>query len=215
LLPARLAKSDIPNTYSWIAPVHDLLAVQVEAKARKLALEWAAVRDGEHILEVAVGTGLSFQHLLKQNPHGWTVGVDLSPAMLRRARRRAARTGFTCYHLEIGDAYYLPFPDRTFDLVLNSYMFDLLPESDFVTVLQEFRRVLKPGGRLVQINLATGPEWYNRIWEWLYRIHPALMGGCRGVAMEPSFRAAGFTEVRRTYVSCLTYPSEILRGYRT
>jgi len=213
VLPARLPRSAVRATYTWIAPAHDWLAVLVEARARRLGLSWAAVQNGEAVLEVAVGTGLSFQHLLRSNPSGRTEGIDLTPAMLRRAERRAHRIPHEGrYRLRLGDAYALDFPDGTFDLVLNSYMFDLLPEADFVPVLQEYRRVLKPGGRLVMINMTKGERWYNELWDSLYRLHPALLGGCRGILLTPFLEKAGFSALRRTYVSQRTFPSEILYG---
>jgi ubiquinone/menaquinone biosynthesis C-methylase UbiE len=214
LLPAQLPKEDVARTYTWIAPVHDLLAVLVERRARALGLRWADVRDGEVVLEVAVGTGLSFGPLLGANPNGRTEGIDLTPAMLRRAQRRAAHAGTDNYRLRLGDAYALDFPDATFDVVLNSYMFDLLPETDFVPVLHAFGRVLRPGGRLVQVNMTLGEAWYNRWWAWIYRLHPPLLGGCRGVAMAASFRKAGFVNVRRQYISQWTFPSEVVYGER-
>ena len=210
--PARLSKSAIPRTYRRIAPTHDWLAVLVEARARRLGLDWFDAQDGETLLEVAVGTGLSFRHLLTANPTGWTEGVDLTPAMLRKARRRAERAATDRYRLREGDAYALDVPDDTFDGVLNSYMFDLLPVDDFVPVLHEFKRVLKPGGRLVQINMAPAEQWYQRGWEMLYRIHPALLGGCRGVRTAPSLRTAGFINVRCRFVSQWTFPSEVVYG---
>ena len=210
--PARLPKSAIPRTYQRIAPTHDWLAVLVEARARRLGLNWFDAHDGETLLEVAVGTGLSFQHLLRANPTGWTEGVDLTPAMLRKARRRAERAGTDRHRLSEGDAYALDFADSTFDGVLNSYMFDLLPANDFVPVLCEFKRVLKPGGRLVQMNMAPPERWYQHGWETLYRLHPALLGGCRGVRTAPFLREAGFVNVRRQFVSQWTFPSEVVYG---
>ena len=210
--PARLPKSAVARTYTWIAPTHDVLAVLVEARARRLGLSWANVRDGEQVLEVAVGTGLSFRHLLRQNPSGWTEGLDLTPAMLRRAQRRAERSGHARWRLRLGDAYALPFEDAAFDLVVNSYMFDLLPVADFGPVLREFYRVLRPGGRLVQMNMTVAKHPAHRLWEGLYRLHPALLGGCRGVTVAPAFPAAGFTNVRRAYVAQLGFPSEVVYG---
>jgi len=210
--PARLTKADVRTTYTWVAPLHDALAVLVESKARRLGLAWADVQDGEHVLEVGVGTGLSFHRLLRRNPSGWTEGIDLTPAMLKRARRRAERGPTDRYRLALGDAYALPFPDETFDLVLNSYMFDLLPEGDFVPVLRGFRRVLKPGGRLVMMNMTRGRQWYNHVWETIYRLYPPLLGGCRGVQVEPYLQAAGFIHTRRTYLSQWTFPSEVVYG---
>lgn len=212
MLPARLPKSAVPSTYRRIAPTHDWLAVLVEARARRLGLDWFDVRDGETVLEVAVGTGLSFRHLLRANPNGWTEGVDLTPAMLRRARRRAEQAPANRYRLYLGDAYALDADDDTFDGVLNSYMFDLLPAGDFVPVLREFKRVLRPGGRLVQVNMAPPERWYQRGWEGLYRLHPALLGGCRGVQTAPFLREAGFINVRRRFVSQWTFPSEVVYG---
>lgn len=213
MLPARLPKEKVRATYTWIAPVHDLLAVVVEAEARRLGLAWAGVRDGEDVLEVAVGTGLSFAEVVRQNPRGRNEGIDLTPSMLARAERRARRTG-GAYRLRPGDAYALDFADDTFDLVLNSYMFDLLPAADFVPVLREFRRVLKPGGRLVQMNMTRAARWYNHLWNGLYRLYPPLLGGCRGVETAPALAAAGYVNVRRRYVSQWTFPSEVVYGER-
>ncbi len=200
--------------YTWIAPTHDWLAVLVESAARRRGLELAAIQEGENILEVAVGTGLSFKHILKQNKKGFNTGVDLTAAMLKRAQRRARKSGQSNYRLLLGDAYSLNFADNSFDLVMNSYMFDLLPAEDFVPVLSEFKRVLKPGGRLIQINMTPGQAWYNFVWEGLYRLHPALLGGCRGVEMAPYFEKAGFSHVLREYVSQRTFSSEIVYGIK-
>ena len=210
--PAYLPKDEVPATYTWIAPFHDLLALLVETRARRQGLSWARVRDGEHLLEVGVGTGLTFQHLLEQNPNGWTEGIDRTPAMLRRARKRAARSGTSRYCLRRGDAYALPFANHSFDLIWSSYMIDMLPLTDFEPVLKEFRRVLQPGGRVVLVSETKGRRWYNQFWELLYRFHPPLMGGCRGVTLAPAVQAAGFRKVRRTYVSQWSFPSEVVYG---
>lgn len=212
--PARLPKTAVSRTYTRIAPFHDGLAVLVEAKARRLGLAWAAVQDGERVLEVGVGTGLSFRHILRANPRGWTDGIDLTPAMLKRAQRRAAHSQTDQYSLALGDAYALSFSDASYDLVLNSYMFDLLPTDDFVPVLREFLRVLRPGGRLVMVNMTRGTRWYNHAWESVYRLYPPLMGGCRGVLIEPFLREAGFVHTRRAYISQGTFPSEVVYGER-
>jgi ubiquinone/menaquinone biosynthesis C-methylase UbiE len=201
------------RTYTWIAPTHDLLALLVERRARCLAVEWAAPRNGERVLEVGVGTGLSFQKLLRRNPSGFTDGIDLTPAMLRLARWRARRAGTASHwRLQEGDAYDLPFPAGTFDLAFSSYVFDLLPEADFVPVLREFARVLRPGGRIVLAAMTKPQAWYERGWNALYRLWPPLLGGCRGVRLTFFLRKAGYQGVRRRHVSQLTFPSEVVRG---
>ncbi len=213
-LPARVAQTDVPNVYKTTAPVYDLWGRLTETKARQRCLEVAQIRDGEAVLEVAVGTGLTFAEILKQNPTGRNEGIDLTPAMLERAKRKAAQTGAQNYQLRVGDAYHLEFEDNTFDVVVNNFMFDLLPEKDFPTVLTEFKRVLRPGGRLVLVNMAKGEHWYNGIWETIYQINPAWLGGCRGVALLNDVRTLGFQDTHRESLSQMTFPAEIVWGVK-
>lgn len=210
VLPAAMTKTRVASLYRRIAFGYDAWAWLTERKARDRCLELAAIADGEAVLEVAVGTGLAFEKILKSNPSGSNEGIDLTEAMLRRAERRAVRCGTGNYRLRIGDAYHLDFADQTFDVLVNNYLFDLLPEEDFPAMLNEFKRVLKQGGRLAMVNMTKGERWYNGIWEGIYRINPALLGGCRGVELLAYLNACGFTETRREYLSQLTFPSEIV-----
>lgn len=190
--------------------MHDLLAHLVERDARNLAIEMANVQNGESILEVAVGTGLSFERLLDANPDGATNGIDATPEMLERAKTRASRHDATSYSLSIGDAYALDFPDNSFDLVVNGYMLDLLPISDFIPVLREFERVVKPSGRIVLHYLTLPTRWYHRLWDGLYSIHPFFLGGCRGISVIDHLALANLKLTRREFVSQMTFPTEIL-----
>ena len=63
--------------------------------------------------------------------------------------------------------------------------------------------------------MTPGEAWYNFLWEGLYRIHPALLGGCRGVMMKPYFEEAGFVKVSREYISQRTFASEVVYGVRS
>ena len=209
---AKLAKEQVSDVYSKIAPLYDLWAWLTERKARDRCLDLAAIQDGEDVLEVAVGTGLAFVKILGANPSGHSEGIDLTGAMLIRAENKAARTGIDNYRLRIGDAYDLDFPNDSFDVLVNNYMFDLLPEGDFLTVLEEFRRVLRPGGRLAMVNMAEGTRWYNSGWGHVYRMNPALLGGCRAVSVLPQLQLCGFQRTAREYFSQFTFPSEVVFG---
>lgn len=208
-LPAGVKQTDIPAVYGRLARVYDLWAAATESRARRRTLELAEIRDGERILEVAVGTGGTFEQLLERNPHGENAGIDLTPEMLARARAKAERSGVP-FTLAVGDATALDFPAGHFDLVLNAYMFDLLPEDAFARVLGEMHRVLRPGGRLLLTNMARGRRLRHRVYEAIYRVRPSLMGGCRGVTLRPHLEAAGFQVVHEEYLSQLGFPSEIL-----
>jgi ubiquinone/menaquinone biosynthesis C-methylase UbiE len=207
---ARLDKSKVPDTYRRIAAVYDAWARLTESRARDRCLELAAIRDGESVLEVAVGTGLAFEKIIEANPSGRNEGIDLTDAMLARAEARARKIGSGNFRLSVGDAYDLEFADDSFDVVVNNYMFDLLPEQDFARVLSEFKRVLRPGGRLVIVNMTTGERWYNGIWSLIYSVNPAVLGGCRGVSLVAHLQAAHFTDIEREYLSQATFPSEII-----
>ena len=208
--PATMKKNRVAALYGNMAPSYDLFARLTETKAHELCLDLASIRDGESVLEVPVGTGLAFEKILSINPTGRNEGIDLTEAMLRRAEKRASKAGFDNYRLRVGDAYQLDFADNDFDVLISNYLFNLLPQEDFGTVLEEFRRVLRPGGRLLMSNMTKGQHWCNDGWDWLYRFKPAWIGACRGLLLLPHVEASGFTHTKREYVSQLTFPSEII-----
>lgn len=212
MLEAKLTKQRVIETYTGNAKVYDLWAAMTETKARQVAVSFAAPQGGETLLEVAVGTGLTFADLVERNPQGENYGIDITPAMLAKAELKMQKRGFSNYQLALGDAEQLEFNDDTFDLVVNNYMFDLLPEEKFLAVLTEFKRVLKPTGRLVLTNMAVGKKRFHRFYDRVYRINPAWMGGCRGVQLETYLKQAGFEITDYRYLAQLGFPSEIIRA---
>ncbi len=213
-MAGALSKSEVRAVYCKMAAVYDVWGILTESKARRRCLELAAIENGESVLEVAVGTGLLFRQIVEANPAGRNEGLDLTEQMLARARARAEKTGIGSFVLRVGDAYQLPYPNSSFDVLMNNYMFDLLPEPDFSRVVGEFRRVLRGGGRLVVANMTSGRCWFNGLWGWLYRRNPRLVGGCRGVELGPYLKAAGFMDIRTEYISQLTFPSEVIRAVK-
>jgi len=91
ILEARYTHEEIVRKYNWIAPIYDLFGILMESKARQRAINMAAIKNGETILEVAFGTGLNFVEILKRNPQGWVNGIDVSIKMLERARKRISK----------------------------------------------------------------------------------------------------------------------------
>lgn len=214
ILEARYTHQEIVRKYNWIAPVYDLFGILMESKARQRALEIAAIRNGEKVLEVALGTGLNFVELLKRNPEGWVDGIDVSTKMVEKARKRIYKTGQKNYTLHLCDCRHLPFNDETFDVVMNQYLLDILPVEDFIPILIEFKRVLKDGGRIVLANITKGEKWLNQIYEEVYKLKPPLLAGCRGVMAQPFLKEIGFSQFRREFVSQLGFPSEVVQGVK-
>jgi len=209
---ARIAQEKVPELYRRIAPVYDAWSWLTERKACDRCLELAAIEDGEDVLEVAVGTGRTFVRILEANPSGRSEGIDLTAAMLARAEEKAARTGIGAYHLARGDARRLDYPSSSFDVLISCYLFDLLPERDILSALDEYARVLRTGGRLAIVNMTHGKRWYNGMWSRLYRMSPALLGGCRAISSQPLLQRCGFRDTRREYISQFTFPSEVVFG---
>jgi ubiquinone/menaquinone biosynthesis C-methylase UbiE len=211
---ARISQPDAARLYDRLAKVYDLWGALTETRARNRALELAAVRDGQQVLEVAVGTGLAFVEIVRNNPSGRNVGIDISPGMLAKARTRLSKSGCTNFALSVASAYDIPEADGSFDTVLNNYMFDLLDEQGWTRALTEFHRVLKPGGKLVLANMTRGERTGSGFYESLYRLSPALMGGCRGVQLSGALRDHGFAVASREYYQQMLFPSEVILATR-
>jgi ubiquinone/menaquinone biosynthesis C-methylase UbiE len=214
ILEARFTHEEIVRKYNLIASVYDLFGILMASKARQCALEMARIRNGERVLEVALGTGLNFIEILKRNPRGWVQGVDVSKKMLEKTRKRITKVGHRNYDLHLCDCRHLPFEDESFDMVMNEYLLDILPVEDFDPILKEFGRVLRPGGRIVLVNTTKGEKWINQIYELLYRMKPPIVAGSRGVRAQPFLEAAGFSQIQRQYVSQFGFPSEAVRGVK-
>lgn len=191
----------------------------VELPYHQRALALAAVQPGERVLEVAVGPGLTLLELARRvGPRTPVHGVDLSAGMLEMTRGRLAKAGVAAPDLRQADARQLPFADGQFDVVYNAYMLDLIPEADMGAILAEFRRVLKPGGRLVLLNMSKADatvvdareRWYRRLPRVLTLY---VLGGCRPVWVAPAVQAAGFAQVAREYLGGRA-PSEIVTAVR-
>ncbi len=198
--------------YGWWAPLF-------ERRPQMLALEQAGIQGRDKVLEVAVGAGGILLEIVRRVDTTNTVyGVDVSPKMLAKARRRVTRAGYANIDLQEADARSLPFPDATFDVLFDSYMFDLLRLRDMQVVLGEFHRVLKPSGRLVLVNMSKDEAgrwtWWERLYQRLPRSWAAyLLGGCRPVLLESFVENAGFCEVQRDFIRGLL-PSEIVSAVK-
>jgi phosphatidylethanolamine/phosphatidyl-N-methylethanolamine N-methyltransferase len=142
----RSVTTSVESTYRRLAPVYDLLYGVGLQHGRRRAMARLAPRDGERILEVGVGTGLSLRY-----PRACRVAaVDLSAAMLERARTRVSRRILDHVGLCRMDAARLAFRDNQFDAVYAPYLINVVP--DPAGVAREMLRVCRPGGRLVLLN---------------------------------------------------------------
>ena len=214
VLDARISQQDVGSIYDKLAGLYDIWGTLTESRARKRAIELADIHDGQSVLEVAVGTGLAFYEIVKRNLHGSNAGIDLSAGMLGKAKKRLGQLRGANYRLGVGTAFDLQHQDGSIDVLMNNYMFDLIPFEGMDKVLEEFKRVLKKGGRLVLVNMTEG-EWFgSRLYDAVYRLSPKTMGGCRGVRMSEKLKQHGFIVESREYYQQMLFPSEVILAYK-
>ena len=159
------ASDDNRRRYRRIAPVYDLLDLPFEyARYRPLRSMLFAGLSGR-LLDAGVGTG---RNIPFYPPGAEVIGIDTSPEMLARAERRRARTGATGAFLE-RDVRATGFADGSFDGVVASFLFCVLPEPEQLPALRELARVCKPTGeiRLLEYTRPGTPfrRLLTRIWE--------------------------------------------------
>ena len=146
-MAAELDKVTVAKAYARWAPIYDLVFGAIFDRGRKASIA-AAERTGGRILEVGVGTGLSLPDYSRTNR---LTGVDLSAPMLRRAKARAAEQRLTNVDgLAVMDAQHLGFCDGVFDVVVAQYVITAVPDPE--ATLDEFVRVVKPGGEIILVN---------------------------------------------------------------
>lgn len=149
------------DAYSGSARNYDRYVEPFNRVLRKIALKLTAGFKAGKILEVGCGTGSNLQLFAQK---GWQVwGVDLSPAMLEEARKKLGRRSA----LLLGDAGALPYDSHTFDLALAMLTLHEMPPALRPKVLDEMKRVVKPGGHILLIDFHHGPFAFFK--GWYYR----------------------------------------------
>jgi arsenite methyltransferase len=154
----------------------------------------ASIQPGETVLDL--GSGAGFDALLAARQlagTGRVLGVDMTPAMVAKARRNAAKAGFANVEFRLGEIESLPVADASVDLIISNCVVNLSPEKP--RVFAEAFRVLKPGGRLaISDVVATQPLPDN------LRAQLPLIGACIGGAslvdeLRAMLKSAGFARV--------------------
>ncbi|MDP2825005.1 MAG: class I SAM-dependent methyltransferase [Sulfuritalea sp.] len=147
----------LKHSYTLVAPFYDAFLTAATHGARKRSLAALAGAPPRDVLLLGVGTGLDLPHLPAQHRY---VGLDLTAAMLKRARPRAAGLHFAPLR---GDVQRLPFHDAGFDTVVLHLILAVVPAPTLC--LAEAVRVLKPGGQLLVFDkfLRRGEAGWKRI----------------------------------------------------
>ena len=135
---------------------------EAERSARRRCLDRLAPRPGEKIVDVGAGTGaITLDIAARLRPGGQVVAVDPSAALLDHARGAAGAAGLgDVFEAKVGDGRALPFADRSFDAAFCHWV--LLHVDPAATVIRELKRVTRPGGRVMCVEM----DWETAI------VHP-------------------------------------------
>ncbi|OGP52412.1 MAG: hypothetical protein A2W66_08065 [Deltaproteobacteria bacterium RIFCSPLOWO2_02_56_12] len=136
--------------YSDFAPLYDKVFGKIFSSRLRQVIRSLDIPRGAKVLEVGAGTGTSFP---AYPPHCEVTGIDLAPDMLARAQGKILENGWT--HLKVleMDALQLKFPDDSFDYVMAFHVVTVVP--DPVRMIEEAKRVCRPGGKIVIVNHFT------------------------------------------------------------
>jgi arsenite methyltransferase len=162
----------------------------------------AELQAGEVVLDLGSGGGVDcFLAARKVGPGGRVIGLDMTPDMIRLARRNARKMGVANVDFRYGEMEDIPLPDASVDVIISNCVINLSPDKD--TVFAEAYRVLRPGGRLTVSDIVTDGELPQSIRSSLH-----AWAGCVAGALDESeylakMRAAGLEQVEvlsRDYV---------------
>jgi ubiquinone/menaquinone biosynthesis C-methylase UbiE len=134
---------------------YDIVAGRFTRRSDGDILARVGVGPGDRVLDVGTGPGyLALTASKLVGPDGSAVGIDASPEMIDRARELAARRGSAAEYL-VTSADSLPFGDDSFDVAVSRLVFHHLPSDVKLQALNEMGRVLRPGGRLLIVDMAS------------------------------------------------------------
>lgn len=213
ILSVPRTKEEAKRFYDRISRFYDYLAGAFERKYSKMALERLLIKEGETVLEIGFGTGHCLQRIAEQvGPTGKAYGIDISSGMLGVTRRRLEKSKLMDRtELYCGDAANLPYDDNIFDAVFMSFTLELFDTPEIPQVLQEIKRVLRPGGRLgvASMSRENGRSVLLRLYEWAHKKWPRYVD-CRPIYVEQSLRDAGYETKSRETAKVIVLPGEIV-----
>lgn len=170
--------------------------VGMGSRFRRETIQFAQLRTGEHVLDIGCGTGLLTRLAAEAvGNEGEVIGVDPSEEMIHVAKRCAAKEHSKAV-FQLGVIESLPFKNESFDVVLSSMMLHHLPRELKIIGLGEIFRVLKPGGRLMVVDVDKPTSLMGRMLMFPWRNDPAVRDNLEGRVSE-YIKKAGFFNVHQ------------------
>jgi demethylmenaquinone methyltransferase/2-methoxy-6-polyprenyl-1,4-benzoquinol methylase len=188
-------KEKIRRNYDRMSGSYDIIAGVWERRFRNRGLDFLSASEGETILEIGFATGSALVKIGRAaGENGNLCGIDLSPAMRKKAIRKLSRAKIKSkVELKTVSATSIPCPDNTFDGIFASFVIEILDETDIAKTLSECARVLKKDGRLITVTMRQPkkPRAIDRLYKWAARKFPDKID-CRPIDIKSFLEKAGF-----------------------
>ena len=170
---ARKVRGVFDSVASKYDVMNDLMSMGMHRAWKAYTVALAHVKEGDHVLDIAGGTGdLTRAFARRVGERGTVVHTDINEAMLRTGRDRMLDDGL-CLPTVACDAEHLPFPSESFDLVSVAFGLRNMTHKDLA--LTEMARVLKPGGRLLVLEFSKVAAPLQKAYDWYsFNILPKL-----------------------------------------
>ena len=155
----------------------------------------AAMKPGETVLDLGSGAGFdAFLSARAVGAAGHVIGVDMTPAMVSKARANAEQGGYTNVEFRLGEIEHLPVADATVDVIISNCVINLSPDKD--AVFRESYRVLRPGGRLAISDVVAFAELPDDVRHDLSLYSGCVAGASQIDELQAAMADAGFVDIQ-------------------